>query len=275
MPTPSTLTAPLLPPPPPNPRTLLLTVGSTSFTPLVTSLLSTSVLTTLSSLGIEFVVAQIGNSDLPTCSKPGSTSTDDETWVVGSNRLVVQGRELKVEVLRFSNDLESKVAGSDWVIAHAGAGSILSFIRPVPTINTKTTTTCRTENVHRKLFLIPNSTLMDSHQSDLADEFERYDWVEVIREPVIVRGGIEGESRKRKFWQKFFCDPFILIINLLLHSQRKLNTVFKEYLNSSSQTSKNASTTTTTTKSISTSTPIPPFDPFKIRTILDQVAGYV
>ncbi|KDE03879.1 hypothetical protein MVLG_05634 [Microbotryum lychnidis-dioicae p1A1 Lamole] len=239
MPTPSTSTAPPLPPSPPNPRTLLLTVGSTSFTPLVTSLLSTSVLTTLSSLGIEFVVAQIGNSDLPTCSKPGSTSTDDETWVVGSNRLVVQGRELKVEVLRFSNDLESKVAGSDWVIAHAGAGSILSFIRPVPTINTKTTTTCRTETVHRKLFLIPNSTLMDSHQSDLADEFERYDWVEVIREPV------------------------------------KLNTVFKEYLNASSQTSKNASTTTTTTKSISTSTSIPPFDPFKIRTILDQVAGYV
>ncbi|SCZ90460.1 BZ3500_MvSof-1268-A1-R1_Chr9g10841 [Microbotryum saponariae] len=265
MPTPSTFTAPPpRSPPPPPPRTLLLTVGSTSFTPLVTSLLSTSVLTTLSSLGIESVVAQIGNSDLPTPAKPGSTSADDEAWVVGSNRLVVQGRELQVEVLRFSNDLESKVGASDWVVAHAGAGSILSFIRPVP-INTNTTPTPRPDSVHRKLFLIPNSTLMDSHQSDLADEFERYDWVEVIREPDI---------QEAEVWHRFSSDPFRLIIDSSLQSNRNLNNVFKEYLNLSAQTSKDASTTTTT-KSTSSSTPIPPFDPFKIRTILDQVVGYV
>ncbi|SCV70078.1 BQ2448_1472 [Microbotryum intermedium] len=185
MPSPSSIH----PPPPPAaspPRTCLLTVGSTSFTPLVTTFLSFSTLSTLSTLGIESIVAQIGNSILPSSPLPGTgSSTEKKGWVLGPHRLEFDGREMTVSVLRFSDDLEGRISESDWVVAHAGAGSILSFIRPITTPSTTTTDRENriSKNPNRKLFLTPNSTLMDSHQFDLADEFEQYDWVEVVREP--------------------------------------------------------------------------------------------
>lgn len=49
-----------------------------------------------------------------------------------------------------------------------GAGSILSFLRPATTV---------VEG--RQLVLVPNATLMDSHQADLADELAARGWAAV------------------------------------------------------------------------------------------------
>ncbi|BGP00137.1 UDP-N-acetylglucosamine transferase subunit ALG13 [Rhodotorula toruloides ATCC 204091] len=146
------------------PSTCVLTVGSTRFDPLVASFLDPTSLSSLSSLGIQHVLAQVGNSSLP------------EGWKEGT-RMTEQG--LQVEVVRFLGDLEERVGRADLVVSHAGAGSILSFLRPLNSSSPSSSA----ERTRRQLVLIPNSTLMDSHQSDLADEMEKKGWAVVCRRP--------------------------------------------------------------------------------------------
>ncbi|ORY60409.1 hypothetical protein BCR35DRAFT_198537 [Leucosporidium creatinivorum] len=136
----------------------ILTVGSTRFDSLVTSFLSPTALAILSSLGIKTALAQIGASELPT------------GWTEGVNAIP---HGVRVEIIRFASDLEDRVGQAELVVSHAGAGSILSFIRP----------TIPSSAPQRRLVLVPNSTLMDSHQADLADEFGSKGWGTVCENP--------------------------------------------------------------------------------------------
>ncbi|BGP25268.1 UDP-N-acetylglucosamine transferase subunit ALG13 [Rhodotorula toruloides] len=142
----------------------VLTVGSTRFDPLVASFLDPTSLSSLSSLGIQYVLAQIGSSALP------------EGWKEGVRTL---DKSLQVEVVKFLGDLEERVGKADLVVSHAGAGSILSFLRPLDSSSPASQPTA----TRRQLVLVPNSTLMDSHQSDLADEMEKKGWAVVCRRP--------------------------------------------------------------------------------------------
>ncbi|BGP32747.1 N-acetylglucosaminyldiphosphodolichol N-acetylglucosaminyltransferase catalytic subunit alg13 [Rhodotorula toruloides] len=146
------------------PSTCVLTVGSTHFHPLVTSFLDPTSLSSLASFGIRHVLAQVGNSSLPEGWKEGTRTTE-------------QG--LRVEVVRFLGDLEERVGRADLVVSHAGAGSILSFLRPLNSSSPPSAP----EPTRRQIVLVPNSTLMDSHQSDLADEMEKKGWAVVCRRP--------------------------------------------------------------------------------------------
>ncbi|GAA5924025.1 hypothetical protein JCM3775_005576 [Rhodotorula graminis] len=149
------------------PRTAVLTVGSTRFDPLVAAALSASSLSALSSLGVTRLLAQVGNSALP------------HGWQEGTS---LKAGGLAVEVVRFLGDLEDKVGEADLVVSHAGAGSILSFLRPLPS-SSSSTSPSPSSRPHRRLVLVPNSNLMDSHQADLADEMESKGWAVVCREP--------------------------------------------------------------------------------------------
>ncbi|GAA6063377.1 hypothetical protein JCM10212_000316 [Sporobolomyces blumeae] len=146
-------------------KTALLTVGSTQFSPLVAAFLSREVISNLDShLGITTVQAQIGESALP------------QGWQLGRQTI----DRVEVDVYRFAWDLEAKVGEADLVVSHAGAGSILSFLRPLNSTSAKPP---RPLCSARQLILVPNSTLMDSHQSDLADELEQKGWAIVCRNP--------------------------------------------------------------------------------------------
>ncbi|GAA5878496.1 hypothetical protein JCM1840_005528 [Sporobolomyces johnsonii] len=147
-------------------RTAILTVGSTRFDPLVSSFLQPAILSALASHGVDRVLAQVGNSELP----PG--------WELGT----VRREGVECEVVRFSGDLEEWMGRADVVVSHAGAGSILSFLRPLPAPSSSSDQTPPSN--HRQLILVPNSTLMDSHQSDLADEMEKKAWAIVCRQPI-------------------------------------------------------------------------------------------
>ncbi|GAA6051117.1 hypothetical protein JCM3770_004723 [Rhodotorula araucariae] len=146
----------------------VLTVGSTRFDHLVAAALSPSSLAALSSLGVTQLLAQVGNSTLPL------------DWMEGST---VRAGGLRVEVVRFLRDLEERVGEADVVVSHAGAGSILSFLRPLPPPASSHPPSDLDTCPHRQLVLVPNSTLMDSHQADLADEMENKGWAVVCREP--------------------------------------------------------------------------------------------
>lgn len=92
-------------------RTALLTVGSTAFTSLVHSFLSLDTLAALRTLHITHVVAQVGNSALP--SDWTLSGSDSESVVE-----LVDG--LHVTVIKYAHDLEHRVAQASLVVSHAG-----------------------------------------------------------------------------------------------------------------------------------------------------------
>ncbi|GJN91156.1 hypothetical protein Rhopal_004174-T1 [Rhodotorula paludigena] len=90
---------------------------------------------------------------------------------------------LQVEVVRFLDDLEGKVGRADVVVSHAGAGSILSFLRPLHTSDAPSKSPRP-----RQLVLVPNSTLMDSHH-DLPKTLEG----------LMAQAGEKGEIAQPKY----------------------------------------------------------------------------
>ncbi|KAF7791313.1 hypothetical protein EIP86_002327 [Pleurotus ostreatoroseus] len=117
------------------------TVGSTRFDALVQRALSNAVIDVLRVKGYTSLVVQCGDSEFDTSlfGKQG------ETWTralegVGS-----------IEVWRFKSTLQEEYERADLVISHAGSGTILDVLR-----------------LHKPLIVVPNSTLMDDHQQELA-----------------------------------------------------------------------------------------------------------
>ncbi|KAK4702614.1 hypothetical protein P7C70_g3604, partial [Phenoliferia sp. Uapishka_3] len=143
---------------------VILSVGSTSFPSLVNNFISQPSLDALAQLNPTTVTIQLGTQQLP--------STLPKT-------------PFKLIMKFFMPDLEQQIANANLVITHAGAGSILSFIRS----NSETTPTKRT------LIIVPNDTLMDSHQADLADEMHNKGWAVVCRGPEDLAETLERLSK--------------------------------------------------------------------------------
>lgn len=93
-------------------RSAILTVGSTSFNPLVQAFLTDATLSALVEYGINRRLAQVGQSTLPT------------GWSEGVNSRTLSSRSseisVNVEIMRFLDDLEERVGQADLVISHAG-----------------------------------------------------------------------------------------------------------------------------------------------------------
>ncbi|KAI0703643.1 glycosyltransferase family 1 protein [Cytidiella melzeri] len=117
------------------------TVGSTRFDGLVQQALSDNALDHLRSKGYTQLVVQCGNSDFDTSR---FTRTGD-TWTRRQ-----EGGGI-VEVWRFKPTLQEEYQRADLVISHAGSGTILDVLR-----------------LQKPLIVVPNSSLMDDHQQELA-----------------------------------------------------------------------------------------------------------
>ncbi|WVQ99050.1 hypothetical protein IAU59_006182 [Kwoniella sp. CBS 9459] len=186
-------------------KTLLVTVGSTLFPSLTDAILSAPIPEIIASSGITKLVVQYGRADLPSRDdiawkqlgitldgtgqgtgsfsrlqdagdgeglKAGAVGGDGGGGGDGGSYARAQA-EVEVQVFRFTDDFEGLVKSSDYVISHAGSGSIL--------------TTLRTKN-HRDqaipLMIVPNESLMDNHQAELADKMgvEGYLFVSRVEE---------------------------------------------------------------------------------------------
>lgn len=147
----------------------LLTVGSTEFRPLVDAALSQPVLDALRAYGCTRFIVQYGKQERPSVGNASATGSASS-----SSQLQLQ---LQVELHAFMGDIEEKMVEADLVLCHAGAGSILAALRgpalsplPLPSsVNEK----------QRHLVIVPNDTLMDAHQSELAEEMHRHGWAVV------------------------------------------------------------------------------------------------
>ncbi|KAH8107101.1 glycosyltransferase 28 [Cristinia sonorae] len=122
---------------------VFVTVGSTRFDNLVQRALSDAVLDVLRAKGYSKVVVQCGNSEFD--SKAFKQSGD--TWVRRDHG--------EVEVWRFKPSLQEDYEQADLVISHAGSGTILDVLR-----------------MRKPLIVIPNETLLDNHQQELASALE-------------------------------------------------------------------------------------------------------
>lgn len=111
------------------------TVGSTQFDELVRALLSDAVLGVLRRKGCTQLVVQYGRSDVV----PTATTS---TW-------------LELEMWAFKPTIEDDVRHADLVISHAGAGTILEVLR-----------------LGKPLIVVPNPTLLDNHQEELASKLD-------------------------------------------------------------------------------------------------------
>ncbi len=160
-----------------------MTVGSTLFPLLTNKILSRTILEILVSLGVTSLTVQYGRGDLP---KDFETyvSLIDQHGSQDPGRLVcIYGEELQIEVFRFTNDFDRYVEVSEAIISHAGeidhsfhvdntgianqeigSGSILSALRKRPPI---------------PLLVVANTSLMDNHQSELADALESQGYLSV------------------------------------------------------------------------------------------------
>ncbi|KAI0928491.1 hypothetical protein AcW1_005721 [Taiwanofungus camphoratus] len=127
--------------PPSTQKLVFVTVGSTRFDPLVQAVLSDTVLNALRSKGYSKVIAQCGNSELDT--EPLTQTSEGWLWKTGHS--------MDIEIWRFKPSLQEEYERADLVISHAGSGTILDVLR-----------------LGKPLIVVPNPTLLDNHQEELA-----------------------------------------------------------------------------------------------------------
>lgn len=123
---------------------VLVTVGTTRFDALIDAILSPPFLHTASAVGVERLTVQHGHSPITGASVSGGP---------------------QVDCLPFIPDIDQVIAKADIVIGHCGSGTILDALRgPIFPIEA----TRITGKARPRLILVPNPSLMDNHQQELA-----------------------------------------------------------------------------------------------------------
>ncbi|KAJ7582867.1 glycosyltransferase family 1 protein [Mycena floridula] len=120
-----------------------ITVGSTEFEQLVQAATSDAVLASLFNRGYTELVVQCGNSKLQ----------PHDALNMEKNGVMVNIWRKKPSLLR---DLEQ----ADLVISHAGSGTILEVLR-----------------LGKPLIVVPNPTLLDNHQAEIAEALEQLNYL--------------------------------------------------------------------------------------------------
>lgn len=121
---------------------VLATVGSTSFDGLVESLTTDGALEVLYSAGVRKLLLQYGRG------RPVQGQTFTPTSAAEEEPLVVSA-------FAFTPSLAGCIADSDIVATHCGAGCVFESLAAL-----------------KHVVAVPNRSLMDDHQSELADELD-------------------------------------------------------------------------------------------------------
>ncbi|CAE7156122.1 unnamed protein product [Rhizoctonia solani] len=127
-----------------RPKCVFVTVGSTKFDDLAYTILSPTVLDALHARQFQRLIFQCGNSDMGGLVR-GSSMADNWDWRD-------EERGINISVWRFSPELGKHFQEADLIISHAGSGTILEVLR-----------------LPKPLIVVPNETLLDNHQVELAD----------------------------------------------------------------------------------------------------------
>ncbi|THH07298.1 hypothetical protein EW145_g3483 [Phellinidium pouzarii] len=126
------------------------TVGSTQFDDLVEAVLSQPVLNSLREKGFTHLVVQCGKY---AAASKLAESNDDGPWFL-------KRQDVEIEVWRYKPSLKDDYNTAKLVISHAGSGSIIDVLR-----------------LEKPLIVVPNPSLLDNHQVDLASELDKLGYV--------------------------------------------------------------------------------------------------
>ncbi len=139
---------------------VLVTVGSTRFDSLVEAALSQPVLNTLTQKGYSHVIIQCGNSRVDDAFSP----TDRERNF--------RRHGVNIDVWRFKPSLDEEYDAADLVIGHAGSCSpVFFFAYTTDDLRICCPGSGTILDVLRRgkpLIIVPNPTLLDNHQEDMA-----------------------------------------------------------------------------------------------------------
>lgn len=116
---------------------VLVTVGSTHFDPLVNSLTTEHALASLHAAGVSLITIQFGRGQ-PNLPQPLTNESS--------------ARSPTVDSFAYSASLAPKLASADIVVTHCGAGSVFEAL-----------------SMSRHVVAVPNRSLMDDHQTELAE----------------------------------------------------------------------------------------------------------
>ncbi|KAG8181083.1 hypothetical protein JTE90_016596 [Oedothorax gibbosus] len=133
---------------------VFVTVGSTEFDALVSSVCSDVVLDLLAENKIQKVVLQVGRGKLPP-QVAGKTLEVEEADDQVGHGTTSTNPPVHIEWFRYMPSLTPYITSANLVIGHAGAGTLLE---------------CCT--VGRPLVCVPNGTLLHGHQMELAEQME-------------------------------------------------------------------------------------------------------
>lgn len=132
---------------------LLVTVGTTRFDTLIRVVGSTRFLRAAADAGVTTLFIQHGASPIALGTIPPGMSVEMEALV---------------------SSLADQIDRADLVIGHCGSGTVLDVLRG-PIFPPPKDALTR----HPTLILVPNDTLMDRHQQELAEEIARQNWATV------------------------------------------------------------------------------------------------
>jgi beta-1,4-N-acetylglucosaminyltransferase len=140
---------------------VFLTIGSTRFDALIASAFTERVLSSLRKKGYTSLVIQCGNSAFEFSSKVqnGETQTLSRAGV-------------DVEFWKFKPSLQEDYEKADLVISHAGEAPVSSFPRGTDGDVLGSGTILDVLRMPKPMIVVPNPTLLDNHQEELASVLE-------------------------------------------------------------------------------------------------------
>lgn len=144
------------------------TVGSTLFDDMIVSVCNHETLDILAEKNYRTLILQIGKGSLPASLMALVSSNHSQESTRNKENTILQQLENKEDakftycsehgnialtVFRFRPSIQSEMRSADLIISHAGAGSALEAL-----------------NLQKTLVTVINDSLMDQHQTELADK---------------------------------------------------------------------------------------------------------
>ncbi|XP_058060043.1 UDP-N-acetylglucosamine transferase subunit ALG13 homolog [Anopheles bellator] len=123
-------------------RNVFVTVGTTQFEELVNAVVSTAVLQQLERLGCEALTIQTGTGSTPEL------------------KCVQDRSKIRISCYDLKSNIGEDIKQADLVISHAGAGSCIEVLEAC-----------------RPLVVVVNESLMNNHQTELAERLSRDDYL--------------------------------------------------------------------------------------------------
>ena len=151
---------------------VFVTVGSTSFESLIQNIDNKYVLYKLKSLGYTKIIYQIGSGKyVPTIT-----------------------HILKIECFKYKPTISNIIRNSSLVICHAGVGTVMETL-----------------NANKPIIVVPNPSLMDNHQYELADTLSSQGYV-IKCAPENIMGQLSFDFSNRMSWMPTDLSPFNILM---------------------------------------------------------------